>query len=64
MWLSFIVVVLLGITLYIDAISVAAIVAVLVIRIILVFAHTYCYSICTFRCCCFQRIACLFEPCL
>jgi hypothetical protein len=55
MWLSFIVVVLLGIPLCIDAIVVAISVAVLVVRIIF---------ICVFRCCCFQRFVCLFELCL
>jgi hypothetical protein len=53
MWLSFIVVVLLGITLCIDAIVDAVIVAVLVVRIIFVLlAHAYCSFICVFRYCC------------
>jgi hypothetical protein len=55
MWLSFIVVILLGIPFCIDAIVVAVSVAVLVVRTIF---------ICVFRCCCFQRIVYLFEPCL
>jgi hypothetical protein len=53
MRLSFIVLLLLGILLCIDAIVIAVRVTILVVRIILV---------CVFRRCCFQDIVCLFEP--